>query len=61
MMSRMAVERITIDKLRDWRAEPGSTAITIELWPHHWRRGCALRGASDLDIIALLKCARPSR
>jgi hypothetical protein len=32
----MTVERLTdTDQLKDWRAAPGSTAITIDLWPHH--------------------------
>jgi hypothetical protein len=30
----MSVERLTVEQLQAWRAEPGWTAITIEIWPH---------------------------
>jgi hypothetical protein len=30
----MSVLRLTIEQLQAWRAEPGWTAITIEIWPH---------------------------
>jgi hypothetical protein len=31
----MPVEWMSTKKLASWRADPGWTAITIELWPHH--------------------------
>lgn len=30
----MTVERMSVEKLKEWRADPGWTAITIEVWPH---------------------------
>jgi hypothetical protein len=30
----MSVGRLTVEQLQAWRAEPGWTAITIEVWPH---------------------------
>lgn len=30
----MTIERISAEQLMRWRAEPGCTAITLEIWPH---------------------------
>jgi hypothetical protein len=30
----MTVERLSVEQLERWRADPGSTAITLEVLPH---------------------------